>query len=308
MTSMLTSAAARSLPASLEFAADTVASKSELLRDGWSAAAVQAQLDARRWRRLGRAVVRHNAALHLDERRRVALINCGRRSVLASFTAAEVHGLTGWERERIHVLVPAGARVVRTAGIELRVHYTAAWTSAITHGSHVAQSPAAALVLAAATFAKPRPACGILAAGVQQRLVTAGLLEAALAGSPRVRHHALLLRAVQDIEQGAHALSEIDLVRVCRRFGLPRPHHQAVRVEPGGRRRYLDAEWIRRDGTKIAVEVDGALHLSPRRWWDDQVRQNEVVISGTPLLRFPSVSLRTEPEIVASQLRRALEL
>jgi very-short-patch-repair endonuclease len=79
-----------------------------------------------------------------------------------------------------------------------------------------------------------------------------------------------------------------------------------MRVEPGGRRRYLDAEWIRRDGRRVVAEVDGALHLSPRRWWDDQLRQNELVIADDIVLRFPSVVVRTNPEEVVAQLRRVL--
>lgn len=105
---------------------------------------------------------------------------------------------------------------------------------------------------------------------------------------------------------GAQALSEIDFVRLCRRNGLPPPRQQAVRVERNGRRRYLDAEWLRFDGRRLVCEIDGALHLTPRRWFDDQLRQNEIVLSGSLVLRYPSVVVRTEEKLVADQLRRAL--
>lgn len=113
--------------------------------------------------------------------------------------------------------------------------------------------------------------------------------------------------AVLDIAQGAQALSEIDLVRLCRRNGLPQPRHQGVRVDRGGRRRYVDAEWISSSGRRVVAEVDGALHLAPRRWWDDQLRQNEFVITGDLVLRFPTVVLRHEELIVVDQLRRVLD-
>jgi very-short-patch-repair endonuclease len=77
-----------------------------------------------------------------------------------------------------------------------------------------------------------------------------------------------------------------------------------VRIEPDGRRRYLDVEWRLPDGRVIAVEVDGALHLVPRRWIEDQLRQNEVVIGGTVLLRYPSIVVRDDEPIVVDQLRR----
>jgi hypothetical protein len=139
-------------------------------------------------------------------------------------------------------------------------------------------------------------------------VVTVPALHAALDRWPKLRHHRALRLALHDIGQGAQALSEIDFVRLCRRYRLPPPEHQAVRVEPGGRRRYLDAEWLRRDGSPLAVEVDGAIHLRVRKWISDQLRQNEVVIGGTPVLRFPSMVVRCAPELVADQLRRGLGL
>jgi len=105
---------------------------------------------------------------------------------------------------------------------------------------------------------------------------------------------------------GARALSEIDFARLCRRSGPPRPTRQAVRVEPGGRRRYLDAEWELADGRCVVVEVDGAIHLNPRTWFDDQLRQNEITLARTIVLRYPSVLVREEWPIVVGQLRRAL--
>jgi len=305
---MLTAGATRSVPETLDNAYDTVATAARLRCWGWQPAAIRAQLAARRWQRAGRAIVLHNGPFQPDERRHVALLNCGPRAVLTAFTAAEEHGLAGWERERIHVLVPAGARVVRPTGSAVRLHYAGNWAATPTLPARRLHQIAPALLVAAGTFAKPRPACGILAAGVQQRLVSAAQLGLALAAAPRLRHHSVLRTAVQDIGQGSEALSEIDFVRLCRRFGLPAPSRQAVRVEPSGRRRYLDAEWTRRDGQIVAAEVDGALHLTPRSWWDDQFRQNELTISGTLVLRFPSVVVRTEPVLVADQLRRTLWL
>jgi hypothetical protein len=188
----------------------------------------------------------------------------------------------------------------------VRLHYVGDWSRVEAVPARRLHRCASALVLAASTFTHPRFACGILAAGVQQRLVTADQLGEVLRRSPRVRHRRLLAAAIDDIGQGAHAMSEIDFGRLCRRAGLPAPTRQAMRVEPGGRRRYLDAEWIRRDGRRVVAEVDGALHLSPRRWWDDQLRQNELVIADDIVLRFPSVVVRTNPEEVVAQLRRVL--
>ena len=303
---VLTSAARRSLPDIHQFGADVVSSVSALTAEGWSPAAIRAQLEARRWQRIGRAVIRHNAAPTAAERRRAALIVLGPRAVLTSFTAAEEWGLSGWEREPIHVLVPRGARVRRPAELPIRVHYTDLWSPAsIVRGRGLHRLGPAAII-AASSFAGARPACGILAATVQQRLITPGELVGAVEATPRTRHRAALLAAAHDIGQGAQALSEIDFARLCRRHGLPTPTRQAVRRDPLGRRRYVDAEWRRGDGRRVVVEVDGALHLIARHWWDDQLRQNELAIVGDVVLRFPSVVVRCEQMLVVDQLRRAL--
>jgi hypothetical protein len=265
---------------------------------------VRAHLRAGRWQRFGRAIVRHNAEPSRHDIRRIVLANAGSRAVLTAFTALDEQGLQGWERDETHVLVPGGTHVKRIPGLPIRVHYTGTWDKTQHLGARNLQRVGPALALAAATFRNPRPACGIFAAAVQQRLATPEQLADVIAGRTRLRHHATLGLAVGDIAQGAQALSEIDLGRLCHRFGLPAPVRQEVRVERNGCRRYLDAVWIRHDGKRVVVEVDGALHLVPRRWWDDQLRQNELVISGSLVLRFPSVIVRLEPALVADQLRR----
>ena len=113
--------------------------------------------------------------------------------------------------------MPGGTRVTRLPGIALRVHFTGNWTGEQRLHARPIRAAFSALLRAAATFRSPRAACGILAAGVQQRLASAEQdLARALTSSPRIRHHAALLCAVRDIGQGADALSEIDFVRLCR--------------------------------------------------------------------------------------------
>jgi hypothetical protein len=302
---MLTAGAARSRSNQLDRFAG-VATRSELLQAGLSYPQIEAQLSAARWQEIGRAVVLHNGAPTREQAERVALIECGPRAVLTSFTAAARWGLRDWHREEIHVLAPGGTCAPRLPGIVL--HRTRDWPRADVVRTRHLHRLAPALLIAAASFRSPRPGCGILAAAVQQRLTTAADIEQALRQSPRVRHRASLVAAAQDIAQGAHALSEIDLRRLCRRFGLPLPTHQAVRIEPDGRRRYLDAEWRLSDGRAVAVEIDGAYHLSQHQAGEDQVRQNAVVIKGTLVLRYQSITVRDQPERVAAQLAEALGL
>lgn len=305
---MLTGSAIRSLSDVRPLPGSAVTSVRALTAAGWTSDAIRAQVRARRWQRIGRAVVRHNGEATTAELRRAALIVLGPRAVLTAFTALSEWGLTGWNREPVHVLVPRGARVLRPDGLLLRVHYTDNWRPATMNLARRIHRPAPAAVLAASTLTNPRSACGVLAAGVQQRLIRPSELIDAVQASPRVRHRALLLAAAYDIEQGAHALSEIDFARMCRSAGLPEPTRQAVRIDRFGRRRYLDVEWLLPSGRRVVVEIDGALHLIARRWWADQLRQNELVLGGDVVLRYPSVIVRCEQPIVLDQLRRALLL
>lgn len=285
-----------------------VATWSRLTRIGFSPAQIKAQLAAQRWRRWGYAIVLHNGPLTARERWYVAQAHGGPGALLTAFTAAQAYGLRGWDRDEVHVLGRPGAHGAAGCPVPMRLHHVRDWTRVRRHPRGPVHFLPQALLVAAATFSSPRPAAGILAAAVQQRLVTAAQLTAVLAGSSRVRHRRLLIAAVHDIAQGSQALSEIDFVRLCRRFGLPPPMRQTVRREPGGRRRYLDATWRRRDGRLVVVEVDGALHLDQRNWWDDQARQNALVLGDAIVLRYPSIVIRTRPELVVAELRRALLL
>lgn len=306
---MLTTGAAHALRGGLADLTDGpgIARRRDLSTLGVTHSQLRANLVARRWRRFGSAIVLHPGPLTREQRALAACFNCGPRAVLTAFTAAELSGLSRWSRSTVHVLAPSGTRIPSLSGIAVRLHCTDDWDRVERHPLRPIHRLAPALVVAASTFAEPRPACGILAAGVQQRLVTVTQLRRALLAAPRVRHRRALQLAVEDVSQGAHALSEIDFVRLCRRHQLPTPSQQAVRVDDQGRRRYLDAWWTRGDGRHVAVEVDGAIHLNVESWRDELLRQNDIVLSGVILLRFPSVVVRHEPEVVVTQLRRALQ-
>jgi hypothetical protein len=105
------------------------------------------------------------------------------------------------------------------------------------------------------------------------------------------------------------ALSEVDLARLCRSSGLPEPTRQRVRRDVSGRRRYLDAEWELADGTLIQLEIDGVGHMEAGQWYDDLLRQAEIVVPArNVVIRLPAAAARLEPERVVAILRRAMRL
>lgn len=146
-------------------------------------------------------------------------------------------------------------------------------------------------------------ACAILAATVQQGLVRPGDVRAEVERRRTLPRRAQLLAVLDDLTIGARSLSEVDALRLCRRFALPIPCCQ-VRLEQRGCRRYLDLHWER---YRVTAEIDGGQHREVSSWWADLDRQNEVMLATEGMvLRFPALVVRLFPERVADQVRRAL--
>jgi len=209
----------------------------------------------------------------------------------------------------IHVLVPRGATYPRDHGLPVKVHESRRFSRPDILSTWPPRvSVERALIDAASWSRRPRHACGVLAAGVQQGLTTPQRLLDELHGAGAVRFRHLLQSALLDICGGAQAMSEIDFLRFCSRNGLPRPMLQQIRRDSEGRRRYLDATFKKADGRLIRVEIDGALHLLVQTYWSDMARQNDLVIGHERVLRFPSYVIHANDPQAIAQLCRALDL
>jgi hypothetical protein len=266
---------------------------------------IRDRVRGRRWRLVGRrCVVLHRGPLGRAERRWIAVLELGQDAALCAETAMEDAGMTGFESDSVHVVVARGSRIRHFPW--LVVHESRRFDP--DGDVHPTARPRRVrlergVIDAAAWSATPRRACAIVSAAVQQRLTVAQRLVAELDAAGRIRFHRLLRAVLVDVSGGAHALSELDLATACCEAGLPSPRRQAVRRDSSGRRRYLDAEVLLPDGTLLVLEADGAGHLDTQTWWDDQLRQNDVVIDGAVVLRFPGVVLRLDRQRVVAQLR-----
>jgi hypothetical protein len=266
---------------------------------------IRHRIRSRRWRLVGkRCVVLHRGPLGSDERRWIAVLELGQHAALCAETALGMAGMTGFASEKVHVLVTRGSRIRHFPW--LKVHESRRYDPR--RDMHPGAGPRRvrierAVIDAAVWSHSPRRACAIVCAAVQQRLTLAPRLADELDRAGRVRYHRLLRATLVDVGGGSHALSELDLLTVCREAGLPRPRRQAVRSDRAGRRRYLDVEVRLPDGTLLVVEADGAGHMETWTWWDDQMRQNDVVVDGAVVLRFPAVALRLDRPRVVAQLR-----
>lgn len=56
------------------------------------------------------------------------------------------------------------------------------------------------------------------------------------------------------------------------------------------------------------MEVDGGVHLTLAQRWLDTRNDNDAVLSGATVLRFPSVAVHLNDPVAVSQLSRALGL
>jgi hypothetical protein len=249
----------------------------------------------------------HTGPIAGPARRWVAVLTGGEGAALGSWTALELHGLVGWQRPALHIVVARGRHVTPLPGLvvhESRRHGPADVVRRSGLPTHTVERAA---VDAAAWSRSPRTAAGLLAAVVQQGLSQPDRLRLALDQAGRVGHRRRMFLALADIEGGAQALSEIDVGQLCREAGLPEPFRQRVRRDVTGRRRYLDAEWQLPDGSILVLEIDGIGHMEPGRWYDDLFRQAELDLDGRHrVIRLPASAARLEPERVVAVLARAL--
>ena len=118
-----------------------------------------------------------------------------------------------------------------------------------------------------------------------------------------MRRRLLIIETVRDCAEGSHSVGELNLVGLCRRARLPTPTRQLRRRDATGRIRYLDACF---DDWKLVVEIDGAQHADVGQMWDDNVRQNDLLLAGYVVLRYPVFMVRTQPQRVAAEIRAAL--
>jgi hypothetical protein len=296
----------------LELAArqDEVVRREQLVDVGLEPHDIDYMIESRRWQvDADLIVVLHNGPLTRRQQEGVAVLAGGRLCALAARTAAARAGLAGWDAELIEVVVPRGTTYPTVRLVDVKVHESRRFVAEDVHSASWPHrvSIERALVDAACWSRRPRTACGVLAAGVQQRLTTAERLRVELERAGKVKFHRLLMKALVDIAGGAHAVSEIDFVRFCARNGLPKPKHQLVRRDAQGRRRYIDAVVVGPAG-EVKVEIDGALHLVVQTYWSDMFRGNEMTIARDGALRFPSYVLYSDDPGALDQLRRALGL
>lgn len=282
---------------------ESVLSRRQLRDLGLTRWEIEAELRAGRWRAAGRqAVCVHTGPLSVAASHWVAVLEAGPRAFLDGESALLAAGLTGYDVRSIRVSVPRGARPFRrTPGVDIR--QSRRWAPSDTGSGRLPCARVEVAAVRAALWARSdRQAALLLTMVVQQGLTTAEKLAVELLRIRRDKRRLFAHGVVNDLLGGVRSLGELDVVRECRRRGLPEPSKQVLRRTPNGTY-YLDLLW---EAWDLVVEVDGIQHSWASQIVGDAVRQNAMSIKGKTVLRLPLLGLRVEPETFFSQIADAL--
>lgn len=267
---------------------------------------VQWMVRSGRWQRPAKGVVvTHSGPLSEDDRLWCELLLQGPQAALAGLTAANLDGFTGFSSSTLFVLTTRVGRPRPRPGVIVRSTRLLGEQDV-----HPVRSPrrtrtARSIIDAAAWATTDLRAQGIIAAGVQQGLVSPTALARVAVERCNMHRRQLIVETVRDVAGGSLSEYELLFLKMCRRYGLPTPTRQRRRRDASGRWRYLDVDF---DEFSLSVEVDGQQHMEALAWWKDMMRNNDVVVEdGKWLLRFAGFALRRQTAQVAEVLRRFFE-
>jgi len=249
-----------------------------------------------------RVVSTTTGPLNVEQRQWLGVLHAGPRSMLGGLTAAARHGLQGWERESVTVLVDDELSFEPVDGVDFfRSRRPFDLLLSPRPGIPVCRLEPAVLLFAGYE-ATPRTAHALLASTIQQRLSTSARLVDWVDRLHPLRRAKPFKRTLSEIAGGAHSGAELDVARMCRRFGLPGPHRQTPRLDAAGKRRWTDCEWDLPDGVVLVLEVDGSFHTEVREWGKDLKRARRITSRSRMVVRCTAYELRHEPEEVAADL------
>ncbi len=281
---------------------DGVVSLSQIYAAGITRAEVRANVGARRWARLGRqSLIVHTGPIDEAARRWAAVFEAGPRAFLDGESALLAAGLDHYTSERIRVSVPRGARVRRVSGADVRQTRRWAPTDLAPGGVPRTRSEVAG-VRAALWAVSDKQAALLLTMTVQQGLTTAEALGLEMLRIKRDRRRPFIHAVLLDLLGGVKSMGELEFARECRQRGLPVPTRQVLRRGPHGTY-YLDVLW---EDWNVCVEIDGIHHSWATNIVGDALRQNDLTLQRTTVLRLPLLGFRVAPDEFFGQIEAAL--
>ncbi len=275
----------------------------QLRRYGIDADRVRNQIAAGRWvEHTPRVIGTLTGELTQQQREWLAVLHAGPASMLGGLSAARVHGLTGWDRDVVTVYVDDELSFEPVPGIRFfRSRRPFSLLRSPRPGVPTCHLEPAVLLFAGYT-AVPRTGHAAVAAIVQRRLTTPERCQEWIHLLKPLARAKALRATLTDIAGGAQSGAELDVRRLCRRFGISRPRSQQRRTDNAGRVRWTDCEWVLADGRVLVLEVDGSFHLDVLQWADDLRRSRRLTTARRTVVRCTAFELRHEPDQVAGDL------
>ncbi len=267
---------------------------------------VRHQLASGRWNRCSDHVISTTTgSLSPQQALWLGVLHTGNGSLIGGVQACQVQGLRHWQREEIVVLVPHSWAFAPLPGYRfVRTRRELSSLRSPRSSLPVVRAEPAALLWASYEPVR-RTAHGLLAALVQQRLTTPDRLLNEIESLHPLRRAKEFKRLLAGVASGAHSMAELDVIRLCKDFGLPLPMQQTKRHDSSGQIRFTDAEWKLDDGRVLVLEVDGAFHHRLEHYADDVRRQRQLLAADNRIVvvRCLAVELRETPAAIARDLQ-----
>ena len=266
---------------------------------GWTARRVEVSLEAGRWQRLYPGVyATFTGPVPNAARAWASVLYAGQGAALAGRNALFLWGVEREWPSEVEVAVPIDRRVRHQEGLVIRLR------SGLTEATHPARTPPRlrleeALLDVADREADVERVLTLVFRAVQQRRTTTALLAASLARRPRHRWRRLLREVLAEAAAGVQTPLERRYLRdVHRKHGLPAAACNLRQPDPGVNR-YRDFWYVEQ---QTAVEVDGREAHPREEDFRDRRRDNRLVVTGAPTLRYGWVEIASDPCGVAVEV------
>jgi hypothetical protein len=244
----------------------------------------------------------HTGALTQAQRQIAAWLYAGQDAAITGMAALEWHGIRVQQTGLVDVLVPLQRRRHDIAFV--RLHRTSVMPKMIFPEGEICYVPAVRAVAdAVRELREADEVRAVVAAAVQRGNVQVWQLADELRRGP-VRGSARLRRALAEISDGVRSVAEADLRTLIKRARLPDPFYNS--------RLYLGEEFIAAPDAwwpdaGVAAEADSRQwHLSPADWEQTLARHARMSALGIIVLHYPPSRLKSQPGIVAAEIRSAL--